>query len=127
MLRLNDPVNNFSVMSGKSQRFLGLTSIVGSYCVLLRDTTRRRMWGSNPGPLDSESDALTLLHRPPSFKMHMDYIKDQRTNGPVNAHLRSAVYTNVIENSPSIGADEALGPFFFRIINILSIQVFPFK
>ena len=37
---------------------------------------------------------------------------NQRTNGPVNAHLRSAVYTNVIENSPSIGADEALGPFF---------------
>ena len=53
--------------------------------------------------------------------------KNQRTNGPVNAHLRSAVYTNVIENSPSKGADEALGPFFFRIINILSIQVFPFK
>ena len=39
-------------------------------------------------------------------------ICDQRTNGPVNAHLRSAVYTNVIENSPSIGADEAFGPFF---------------
>ena len=54
-------------------------------------------------------------------------LTNQRTNGPVNAHLRSAVYTNVIENSPSIGADEALGPFFFRIINILSIQVFPFK
>ena len=40
--------------------------------------------------------------------------KKQRTNGPVNAHLRSAVYTNVIENSPSIGADEALGPFVFQ-------------
>ena len=40
--------------------------------------------------------------------------KNQRTNGPVNAHLRSAVYTNVIENSPSIGADEALGAFFFQ-------------
>ena len=40
--------------------------------------------------------------------------KNQRTNGPGNAHLRSAVYTNVIENSPSIGADEALGPFFFQ-------------
>ena len=40
--------------------------------------------------------------------------KKQRTNGPVNAHLRSAVYTNVIENSPSIGVDEALGPFFFK-------------
>ena len=44
---------------------------------------------------------------------HMYYYKNQRTNGPVSAHLRSAVYTNVIENSPSIGADEALGPFFF--------------
>ena len=40
--------------------------------------------------------------------------KKQRTNGPVNAHLRSAVYTDVIENSPSIGADEALGPLFFQ-------------
>ena len=39
-------------------------------------------------------------------------MSNQRTNGPVNAHLRSAVYTNVIEKSPSIGADEALGPFF---------------
>ena len=39
--------------------------------------------------------------------------KNKRTNGPVNAHLRSAVYTNDIENSLSIGADEALGPFFF--------------
>ena len=54
-------------------------------------------------------------------------IKTRGPIGPVNAHLRSAAYTNVIENSPSIGADEALGPFFFRIINILSIQVFPFK
>ena len=39
---------------------------------------------------------------------------NQRTNGPVNTHLRSAVYTNVIENSPSIGAGEALGPLFFQ-------------
>ena len=39
---------------------------------------------------------------------------NQRTNGPVNAHLRSAVYMNVIENSPSIGAGEALGPLFFQ-------------
>ena len=40
-------------------------------------------------------------------------ITNQRTNGPVNAHLRSAVYTNVIENSPRIGAGGALGPLFF--------------
>ena len=30
VLRLNVPVNNFSVMSGRSQRFLGSTSTVGS-------------------------------------------------------------------------------------------------
>ena len=30
MLRLNDPVNNFSVMWGRSQRFLGVTS--NQYC-----------------------------------------------------------------------------------------------
>ena len=48
-----------------------------------------------------------------SEKGHNSDMKNQRTNGPVNAHLRSAVYTNVTENSPSIGADEALGPFSF--------------
>ena len=40
VLRLNVPVNNFSVMSGRSQRFLGLTSTVGSRCALLKDTTQ---------------------------------------------------------------------------------------
>ena len=39
MLRLNVPVNNFSAMSGRNQRFLGLTSTVGSYCVLLNTAT----------------------------------------------------------------------------------------
>ena len=54
-------------------------------------------------------------------------VKYQRTNGPVNAHLRSVVYTNqrlnIMENSPRKGGDEALGPFFFPIIiNVLSIS-----
>ena len=51
--------------------------------------------------------------KPVIYPAHKCY---QRTNGSVNAHLRSAVYTNVIENSPSIaiGADEALGPFCFQ-------------
>ena len=40
VLRFNVPVNIFSVMSGRSQRFLGLTSTVGSRCALLKDTTR---------------------------------------------------------------------------------------
>ena len=47
---------------------------------------------------------------------------NKRTNGPVNAHLRSAVYTNDIENSPSIGADEALGPFFFSQNNQYTVH-----
>ena len=48
-------------------------------------------------------------------------LTNQRTNGPVNAHLRFIMAFN-----PSAGADEALGPFsFFRIINILSIPQFP--
>ena len=34
------PGQFFSVMSGRSQRFLGLTSTVGSKNVLLEDTTR---------------------------------------------------------------------------------------
>ena len=60
--------------------------------------------------------------------------KNKRTNGPVNAHLRSAVYTNDIENSPSIGADEALffqndqytvHTSFFPSNDILT--VYPFK
>ena len=56
---------------------------------------------------------------------------NQRTNGPVNAHLRSAAYTNktclnIMVFNPSAGADEALGPFsFFRIINIMSICQLP--
>ena len=40
VLMLNVQVNNFPVMSGRSQRFLGLSSIVGSQSVLLTDTTR---------------------------------------------------------------------------------------
>ena len=63
VLTLNVPVNNISVMSGRSQRLLGLTRTVGSKCVLFMDTTRCRLWRSNPGPLDSESDALQLHHR----------------------------------------------------------------
>ena len=38
-----------------------LTSALGSYCVLLKDTIQRQ-WGLNPGPLDSESEDLPLSH-----------------------------------------------------------------
>ena len=62
-LMLNVPVNNFSVMLGRSHRFLGITSTFGGKYVLLKDTTRRPEWGSNPRSLNPESEVLTT--RPP--------------------------------------------------------------
>ena len=46
-LMLNIPVNNFSIMLGRSHRFLGITSTFGGKYVLLKDTTRRPEWGMN--------------------------------------------------------------------------------
>ena len=55
VLMLNVSVNNFPVMSGRSHRFLGITSTFrGVNVSLLKDTTRRR-WVSNPRPLAPES------------------------------------------------------------------------
>ena len=43
VLTLNVPVNNFSVMSRRSHRFLGIISTFGGVNVsLLKETTRRR-------------------------------------------------------------------------------------
>ena len=43
--------------------------------------------------------------------------QNQRTNGPVNAHLRSAAYTNkrlnIMVFNSSAGADKPLGHFLF--------------
>ena len=39
-LMLNIPLNNFSVMLGRSHRFLGITSTFGGKYVLLKDRTR---------------------------------------------------------------------------------------
>ena len=39
---LNVPVNNLSVLSGRSHRFLGITStFLGGKCILLKATKRR--------------------------------------------------------------------------------------
>ena len=68
-LMLNVTVNNFSVMLGRSHRFLGITSTFVCVCggggkyVSLKDTARRPEWGSNPPSLDPESEVLTT--RPP--------------------------------------------------------------
>ena len=45
-MMLNVPVNNFSVMLGRSLRFLVLPVLGGGGGVLLKDTTRRPDWGS---------------------------------------------------------------------------------
>ena len=54
----------------------------------------------------SRGGSLSNIHLLSIVRIHLNM------NEPED-HLRSAVYTIVIENSPSIGADEALGPFFF--------------
>ena len=63
-LILNVPVNNFSVMLGRSHRFLGITSTFwGVNVPCSRAQHGLTEWGSNPRPLDPESKALTT--RPP--------------------------------------------------------------
>ena len=62
VLRINVPVNKFSVMSGRSHRFLGFNQCSGELICLAQG---HRLWGSNPGPLDSQSDTLPLRHRAP--------------------------------------------------------------
>ena len=66
-LKLNVPVNNFSVILGQSHRFLGISSTfqrVGK-CILLKDTTGDPSGARTPPPrpLDPESEVLTT--RPP--------------------------------------------------------------
>ena len=59
VLMLNIPVNNFSAMSGRSHRFLGITSTFrGVNVSLLKDTTQ-------PRPLATESKTLPLGHHAP--------------------------------------------------------------
>ena len=46
------------------------TVTVGSSCVLLKDTTWCCQWGSNPGPLDSDSQcSITTPTRSPCMKL----------------------------------------------------------
>ena len=58
---VNVPVINFVVILGRSHRFLGITSTF--WGILLKDTTRRAEWGSNPRPPDPGFEVLTI--RPP--------------------------------------------------------------
>ena len=48
-LILNVPVNNYSVMLGRRPYSWVLPVLLGSKCLLLKGTTHRPGWGSNPG------------------------------------------------------------------------------
>ena len=63
-------------MLGRSHCFLGITSTFffffwggGGKYVLLKDTTRQPEWGSNPRPLDPESEVLITRPTRPNGKM----------------------------------------------------------
>ena len=85
-LKLNVPVNNFSVMLGRSHRFLGITSTFGGKYAFLKDTTRRLEWGSNPRPLDPESEVLTT--RPPRL-LTKEMTRNCNTNIPTHSFLKT--------------------------------------
>ena len=67
-LWFNVPVNTFSVMLGQTSLPGYLPVLWGASSVFLKETTRRP-WGSNPGPLHPESDALLLGHRATSARL----------------------------------------------------------
>ena len=56
-----------------------LTSTNGNLCVLLKDTTYCSVWGSNPEPLNLESDALPLGHCAPEKLIDIKFWFVQRT------------------------------------------------
>ena len=65
VLRFNVPVNNFSVMSGRSHHFLGFNLYPRELMCLAQGHNTVTLVGIEPGPLYSESDALPLGHHAP--------------------------------------------------------------
>ena len=63
VLLFNVPVNNFSVILGRSHRFLCIYQYFGELNVSCSRTLHGGRGGSNLGPLAPESDALPLSHR----------------------------------------------------------------
>ena len=63
------------------------------------------------------------------IKNNLKFSTDQRTNGPVNAHLRSAAYTNkqvliVWYLTPVQGQMKPLGQFEIEISPLVSEKIF---
>ena len=97
--------------------------------VLLKNKTQCQR-AFNPKPLNPESDTLSQCHCSNQTLLNGILILiGKLTRGPmVNAHLRSAAYTNktclnIMVFNPSAGADEALGPFSFFQNNQYSVNL----
>ena len=60
VLRFNVPFNYFSVMSERSHRILGIIQYLRELMCFAQGHITVNLWGSNIGPLDSESDAPRL-------------------------------------------------------------------
>ena len=58
-------VNNFFSHVEMERMLPGFNQYCRALMCLAQGHTRGRLQGSNPGPLDLESDALSLHHRPP--------------------------------------------------------------
>ena len=67
LLRLNVPVNNFSVMSGRSHHFLGITSSFRGVNVSCSRTQHGGGRSRIPRPLAPEYEALPLGHGAPPY------------------------------------------------------------
>ena len=65
VLRFNVPVNNFSVISGQSNRFLGTISTFGE--CLAQGHNTAEVGFEPPLPLNPESVALPLSHHTPQY------------------------------------------------------------
>ena len=73
-LRINVLVHNFQSCLDEAIASRVLPVLLGGKYVLLKDTTRRPEWGSNPPPLDPESEMLTT--RPPHTLIYNVHVKD---------------------------------------------------
>ena len=76
VLRFNIPVNNFSVMLGWSNRFLGINQYCGELKCLAQGLQRHPEWGSDTEPFNLATNALHQATTLPYIKMYIRcYIK----------------------------------------------------
>ena len=93
-------------MLGRSHCFLGITSTLGGDYVLLKDTSRQPEWGSNPRPLDPESDVLTT--RPPRRPTPI-----QKREGGPDRSVRNHHFSSVTLNELAMKVRESI--LLFRV------------